>query len=212
MKKNRIISNLLAVLAVATVCASVCILCMAIHAPPVLVGQPVAAIAQVEEMLSAVCSGDFETISSMLYGNPNLGICPEGTDPAEDLLWSAYLESMEFEIPGDCYAGDSGVAVDVRIRTLDISCAVDGLGDRARKLLNSRMEMAESLSELYDENNDFRQEIIAEVLQEAMAESLKENKIYQEQTVVLDLVFEQGEWWILPDEDILNILSGSISD
>lgn len=212
MKKKRVISNLLAALAVITAFASVYLITAAMGAPPIMVGHPVAAVQRAEALLSAACSGDYEAVSGMLHGTPELGVCPEEAGTAEKMLWSAFLDSMEFEILGDCYAGASGVAVDARIRTLDISGAVDGLGDRARMLLNDRMETAENASELYDENNDFRQEIITEVLQEAVTQSLEENKKYQDHTVVLNLVFEQGKWWILPNEDLLNILSGSISD
>lgn len=212
MKKNRIFSNLLAALAVITALASVYLISIAMAAPPIMVGQPAAISARVEEMLTAVCRADYETVSGMLYERPNLGSYPEERSAAEDLLWTAYLESLEYEIMGNCYAGDSGLTVDVKIRALDINETVSDLGNRTQRMLADRMEQAENISEIYNESNDFHQEMVMEILREATMQSLQESTAYQEQTISLNLVFEKGEWWILPNTELLNILSGAVSD
>lgn len=205
------IASLLTVFAIVLVIGTIGIVILAIHASPIMLTRPLAAVDRARGMLTAACNGDYETASGMMYGNPNLGTPPEDSSPAVDLLWDAFLESLEYALSEDCYASDSGVAMDVTIRYLDISGVMNGLDSRAQTLLNQRIAMAEDSAEIYDEENNFRQEIITEVLRDATSQALEENRQYREQTIPLHLVFDQGEWWVMPDADLLNVLAGSIS-
>lgn len=211
MKKRRIIAGLLTALGMALIIGTVWIVTLAIQAKPVMLIRPVAAVDRARDMMTAVCSGDYETASSMMYGTPNLGTCPEDSSPAVDVIWEAFLESLDYTVLGDCYATDSGVAVDVSIRYLDVPGAIEGLDIYAQALLGQRIAAAEDSMEIYDESNNFRQELVTEILQDAASQVLEENKKYQEQTIPLYMVFDQGEWWVVPGADLLNVLSGSIS-
>lgn len=211
MKTRRVLSGLLSVLGLALAIGTIWIVIGAVDAAPAMLMRPESAVDRAQALLDAVCDGDYETASEMLYGTPSLGTRPENSSPAVDLIWDAFLDSLEYTLLGDCYATDSGVAMDVRVRSLDISGVVDGLDSRAQALLNQRIAAAEDSTDIYDENNDFRQELITEVLQEAVRQALTENKTYQEQTISLQLVYEQGQWWVMPETTLLNVLAGSIS-
>lgn len=211
MRTRRVIAGLLTALGLALAIGTIGIVILAVQASPVMLKRPEAAADRAAALMDAVCGGDYETASGMMYGRPSLGARPEDSSPAVDLLWDAFLESLEYEFLGDCYASDSGVAIDVSIRSLDVSGVVDGLDSRAQALLNQRILTAEDSTEIYDENNNFRQELVAEILQEAVRQALEENKKYQQITISLHLIFEQGEWWVMPEAGLLNVLSGSIS-
>lgn len=209
MRIRRVMFGLLTVLGMALAVGTIWIVIQAVQASPVMLTRPQAAARRAEELMNAVCSGDYETASDMLYGTPNLGARPENSSPAVDLLWDAFLDSLEYDFLGDCYASDTGVAIDVRIRSLDVSGVMEGLDSRAQALLNQRIETAEDSAEIYDEKNDYRQELVTEILQEAVRQALEENKRYLEQTISLSMVFQGGEWWVMPEAGLLNVLSGS---
>lgn len=211
MKKRHIIANLLTALGIVLAMGTVGIVALAVNAAPVILMRPDDAVDRARDMMHAACSGDYETASGMMYGTPNLGTRPADSSPAVDLIWEAFLESLDYTFPGECYATDSGVAVDVNIRYLDVPSVVEGLDSHAQALLSQRIATAEDSTEIYDENNNFRQELVTEILRDATLQVLEENKEYQEQTIPLYLVFDQGEWWVMPDADLLNVLSGSIS-
>lgn len=97
------------------------------------------------------------------------------------------------------------------IRYLDVPSTIEGLGIYAQALLSQRIAAAEDSTEIYDENNNFREELVTEILRDATVQVLEDNKKYQEQTIPLYMVFDEGEWWVMPDADLLNVLSGSIS-
>lgn len=211
MKTRRIISGLLAGLGLALALGTVWTVVLASSSTPVILQYPDDAYDRAEAMMTAVCSGDYEKASSMIYGNPDLGDCPEDSSPAVELLWAAFLESLTFDFPGKCYVDDSGLAIDVHFKSLDVTGVLEGLDDRAEALLNQRIEAAQDSTEIYGEDNDFRQELLDEILRDAVAQALEENRCYQEQTIVLRLVFERGEWWIVPDSELVNALSGAIT-
>ena len=210
MKKRRIISNFLTVLGLASAVCTIWIVALAISAEPVMLLRPDGAVDRAGDMMEAVCSGDYETASGMLYGHQSLGTCPEDSSPSVNLLWDAFLDSLEFDFAGDCYGTDTGLAIDVNIRSLNILSVIEGLDSRAQTLLNQRIAAAQDITEVYDEDNNFREELIREVLQEATLQALEENKQYQTQTIPLHLIYDGGQWWIMPDSELMNVLSGSV--
>lgn len=211
MKQRRGISGFFMALGLIAVVGTICIVALALQSEPVMLLRPEGAASRAGDMLQAVCDGDYETASGMLYGRPSLGAFPEDSSPAVNLLWAGFQESLEFDFAGDCYGTDTGLAIDVNIRSLNISRVIDGLDERAQSLLNQRIEAAEDSAEIYDEAHNVREELILEILQEATEQALEENQQYQTQTIPLRLVYEEGQWWVMPDSELMNVLSGSFS-
>lgn len=209
MRTRRGISRLLTVMGIVFAFGTIGIVIQAVSASPVMLKPPEMAASRADALMDAVCSGDWEAASEFLYGCPSLGTRPEDSSPAVDLLWDAFLESLEYSFLGDCYVSDSGVSIDVRVQSLDVSAVVDDLDSRAQTLLNENVFLAEDSTEIYDEENNFRQELVSEVLQQAVQQALEENRQLWEQTVSLYLIFEQGKWWVMPDDGLVNVLSGS---
>ena len=210
MKTRRFLSGILTVLGVALSVGTIWLVILGLSASPRMLVRPQAACNRAQEMMDAICRGDYETASRFLYGTPSLGSPPETSSPAVDLLWDAFQDSLECEFLGDCYAADSGVAMDVKIRSLDLSSAAEALGNRAQALWQERIETAEDSSKLYDAQNNYRQDLIDQVLLEAARQALEENRQYQEHTLSLHLIPAQGEWWVMPEAGLLEVLSGSI--
>lgn len=212
MKTRRFLSGVLTALGVALSVGTIWLVILGLSASPRMLVQPQAAYNRAQEMMDAICSGDYEQASGFLYGTPSLGSPPETSSPAVNLLWDAFQDSLAYTFPGDCYASDSGVALDVNIRSLDLSDATQALGNHAQALLQERIETAEDSSELYDAQNHYRQELVDKILLEAARQALEENRQYQEHTLSLHLIPAQGEWWVLPEAGLLEVLSGSIPD
>lgn len=208
MNFKKFLSNILFVAGLCLMLISIGIAFAAKNNDPQILMNPSGARKTAEKMLTAICSGDYTTASSFMYGNPSLGAEPENASLAVELIWTAFLEGAEYEISGDCYVSESGVSVDITLRTLDVAAVIDGVERNAKELLNWRVAAARDVSELYDDDNNFHQEIIDQVLRDATLLSLTD-KTYQDHAITLDLVFEQGEWWVLPNDTLQHVLSGS---
>jgi len=180
------------------------------EASPILAKQPESAGTQVQTMLDALCAGEYGTVSGCLYGTPDLGMEGQAADPVGQLLWEALGDSFVYEIPGDFHATDSGVALDVTISAMDMGSVTANLRQRARTVMEQRIEAAEDMSEIYDENNDYREEFVMDSLYTAAREALAQDAKTVTWDLTLNLIYENGQWWIMPEPELLKALSGGI--
>jgi len=178
---------------------------------PVLLAAPEEAACHAEILMEAVCSGDFAKAESLLYGSPSLGVDGEPDNLVGAMIWDRYISSLDYVLVGSLYAGDSGLVQDVKLISLDLTAVTDHLGVRAKALLNEAMASAEDVSELYDENNEYREELVAEILQTAVRQALEEDVRYTYQIVPLRLVYQDGQWWGVADKTFLHAVSGGIT-
>ena len=177
------------------------------NAKPVLLYTPETASVCVEEMMDAICRGDFSSAAKRMYVNPDLGIDEEPEDPVNRAFWNAFVSSMDYELVGQPYATRSGIAQDVKIISLELSTATENLGQRAQTLLQQGMEQAEDASEIYDGNN-YKQSFVDDVIQQAAQQALEEDVCYSYNVVTLQLVCSNDQWQVVPDKALLSAISG----
>lgn len=209
MRKIPGFSVLFGILAAVIASAAVWLAANCRENPPVLLAVPEAAVRQAETVMDALCTGDFASARKGLYGTPDLDADRKPADMVGQLIWKAYVDSLDYELVGDVYATDTGLAQDVKIISLELPAATEKLGQRAQALLQQGVEQARSVSEIYDENNAYKESFVAEVLEEATRQALEEDVRYTYQVVSLQLVCSDGRWWVLPDRALLNAISGS---
>ena len=179
-------------------------------AKPVLVERPESAEQRVHMLMDAVCENDYATVSSLLYGTPELGMDRDAADAVGVLFWEALEDSRSCELTGECYATDQGLAWDAQLTCLDLNSVTVNLRQRAQTLLEQRVAEAENTSEVYDENNEYREEFVMEVLYDAAQEALKEDARTVTYSFTLNLVYANGQWWIMPESALMEAISGGI--
>lgn len=172
---------------------------------------PDAAVACTENLKTALESGDYVSAGNLMYGQPDLGADRDPADPAGVLVWDAFTDSISVFFGGECYATDSGLSRDMTVTTLDISSVTGALAEHAHALLTARVEGAEEMTELYDEENNFREELVNEVLQEAVVQALAEDAQTVTYDVTLNLIYRDGQWWVVPDQALLDAISGGVT-
>lgn len=210
MRKTNFLSGFFAVLGFCAIALGLVLAMGNRDAKPVLLTSPDAARTQITQTMDALCEGDYETAGKHLYGKPDLGMDREAGEPVGNLVWDAFVQSLSYELSGDCYTTDTGLAQNVVIRGLDIDSVTATLGDRSQALLEERVEEAKDPSELYDENNDFREDLVMEVLYEAAQQALEQDAAEKTWEITVNLVYENGQWWVLPETALLQAISGGI--
>ena len=175
---------------------------------PVLLYAPEEASARVVEMMEAVCAGDFYTAAGMMYGRPDLGVYQEPEDAVNRAFWRAFVSSLDYELVGDLYATETGMAQDVKIISLELDTATEKLGQRAKALLQQGVEQAADASDIYDATNGYKESFVEDVIAQASREALEEDVRYAYQTVTLQLVYSNDQWRIIPNRELLNAISG----
>lgn len=210
MKIRNVISALFAVLAVCAAAAGVYLSLTYRDADPVLIAPPDEAKSRILEFMDAVCDADYDRASLYLSGNPDLGLSREPADEVGKLLWNAYTDSLSYTVLGECHATDEGLAQQVSVTSLDITSVTSVLKDRSQALLEERVAQAEDADEVYDENNDYREDFVMQVLYDAAQKALDSDAGEKTVEFTVNLVYENEQWMVLVDNDLLNAISGGI--
>ena len=169
---------------------------------------PREAVSVSEEFAQALNDGDLEAAAQLMYGQPDLGISGVPEDLESRLLWEAFCGSMTLELSGNWAVEQSALVRTGTITHLDVSTVLGKLPERVQSLLDQKIAAAESLSDIYDERNEFHEELVEEVLQEALQQALAQDGQRVTREVTLKLVNREGRWWVVPHQNLLQILTG----
>ncbi len=169
---------------------------------------PREAVAVSESFVQALNDGDLETAAGLMYGQPDLGISDAPESPESAALWDAFCGSIAVEMTGEWTVEQSVLVRSATVARLDVSAILGKLPGQTQTLLNQKIAAAEDLSEIYDEKNEFREELVDEILKEALKQLLSEETEPVSSEVTLKLVNRDDRWWVVPHQNLLQILSG----
>lgn len=211
MKVAKFFAVIFGVIGAVIMVGSIGLCLLSLDAPVQVAEMPEAAVECSEELMEALEQGDFAAAGNVLYGQPDLGVERLPDEDSAMMVWTAFTGSISYEFKGDCYATDSGFARDAAITALDIPSVTASLSQRAHALLTARVESATDMAELYDENNDFREDLVEEVLSEALVQALAEDAETVTRDVTLNMICRDGQWWVVPDQALLQAISGGVA-
>lgn len=207
MKMSKFFSGVFGVLGVLLMTGTVMLCLMSRNAQPRMLESPEAASAQAQRMMDALCAGDYDTAGSCMYGQPDLG-AGEPEDEVSRLLWDAFTDSLSYEFTGVCSVTDAGITRKAAVTALDVTKVTQSVPQRARALLEQQAEAAASPAEIYDEHNAYREELVNQALLDAAKQALDESAETVTRDVTLNLIYRDGAWWVVPDQALLQIISG----
>ena len=179
------------------------------NAQPRLFGTAAGAEECAQAMMENIAQGNYAAASAYLYGTPSLGTGTQPESDTADILWEAFVSSLDFEPLGGCYATVSGLARDYSVSSLDLPKLTQALKDAAPGILEARLDAAEDMTLIYDENGEYREAFAQSVLEEAARQVLASADSV-DRTVTLNLVYEGKQWWVVPDQALLSAISGGI--
>ena len=205
-----IASILLAAVGLSAAAAAVHLCTQFVDAKPMLLTPPDVAQSKVVALMDAVSEGDYEKASQAIYGTPSLGVDREAADEVGVMIWEAFQDSISYELLGDCYTTEQGLAQNVSISCMDVTSVTVNLKERSQTLLEQRVAEAVDVSEIYDENNEYREDFVMAVLRSAVEDALKEDAREMTVELTVKLSYQDGSWWVVADEALLDAISGGI--
>ena len=211
MKFARYIACLLGIVTAALMVFSIGLCLISLDSEVKILEMPAGPAACSESLGEAIRVGDFEAASQVIYGQPDLGADRAAADAAGQMIWDAFRDSISFEYTGECYASGSGFARDAVVTVMDIPSVTANLSRRAHDLLTARVEAATDMAELYDENNNFREDLVADVISQALVQALAEDAQVVTKEVKVNLICRDGKWWAVPEDALLQLLSGGVA-
>lgn len=205
MKKTRhFLPMLFLLLGCAVGTVSVVLALLSLNRVPLLWRVPEEAALCTQNLMEAICEGDYASASAQLVGAPDLGLDKASQSAVEQLLWEAYQGS------GGLYVTETGLAQDVQFESLDLAAVLADTKLLWPQLLTSYVEAANSDpdSDIYDENGEFTDEIIQQTLLEAARQALTQEHAAVRTALTLQLVYKNGHWQVKPTDALLNIIGG----
>lgn len=209
MKKTRhFLPMLFLLLGSAVGAVSVVLALLSLNRVPLLWRVPEEAALCTQNLMEAICEGDYASASAQLVGAPDLGLDKGSQSAVEQLLWEAYQGSCAFQESGGLYVTETGLAQDVQFESLDLAAVLADTKLLWPQLLTSYVEAADSNSEIYDENGEFTDKIIQQTLLEAARQALTQEHAAVRTDLTLQLVYKNGHWQVKPTDALLNIIGG----
>ena len=158
----------------------------------IMVAEPEEVPKAADAVLQCIQSGDWSRLESMVYGHPPLS--PETGEPesAEEAIWKAYQESLDWTIQEDFQVKNAFITQKISITCLDIP----GIAAEIIQLLSdTNINISES------ENRD-------QILRAAVNHILESEPPRAEHSITLTFLREEGRWMALPDSALQTLLSG----
>ena len=209
MKLSKLASVVFAVLGTVLLAGSVVVAFLALNRPAESVKPAEEANACAQAVLDALNNGDFAGAAGYFYGTPSLGIDREPVAAEGKQVWDAYRGSVEVTADGGCYGDGANIYQTAQVTAMDIAGTLSQLDSCTSGLLKEKLETAEDPAALLDEAGEVPRALRDEVRALALTQVLAEAETVTRQTT-FQLIEREGQWWVLPDQALIDILSAGL--
>lgn len=210
MKISKLASAVFAVAGTVLLIGSVVMSFVALGRPTTAVEPTREANDVAQSVLSALDHGDLSKVGTYFYGAPALGLDREPATAEGKQIWNAYRDSITVTADEGCCAEGTTIYQTAQVTALDISEALSRLDEEAAALLSKRLETAEDPAVLLDEGGDVPQTLKDELRGQALTQALSDAKTVTTQ-ITFQLIEKDGQWWAVPDQAMLDVLSGGLN-
>lgn len=209
MKISKLASAVFAVAGTVLLIGSVVMSFVALGRPTTAVEPTREANDVAQSVLSALDHGDLSKVGTYFYGAPALGLDREPATAEGKQIWNAYRDSITVTADEGCCAEGTTIYQTAQVTALDIGEALSRLDEEAAALLNQKVETAEDPAALLDENGEVPQTLKDELRGQALTQALSDAKTVTTQ-ITFQLIEKDGQWWAVPDQAMLDVLSGAV--
>ena len=211
MKKAQLLSVTFTVIGILIFVGAILFCLTFLNSAPILVSTPENALVCAQSLMEALDNADYETASAYLQGQPDLGLDRVPKEEVGKLLWDAFTQSFQYEFVGQCYTTPSGVTQMVMITTLDLQKLSSQLPAKMEQLLEEQLDNGGMMSQFYDAEGNFRQDLIQELLVQAATQLIADDPATVTRGISLNLVYQDDAWAVILDRSLLAAISGGIA-
>ncbi|MDO5546424.1 MAG: hypothetical protein Q4F81_11520 [Eubacteriales bacterium] len=210
MKISKLASAVFAAAGTILLVGSVVLCAVALNRPSEGIQPPEGAEECARAVLEAIDGGDFSGAAAYLYGQPSLGLDREPATEEGRLIWDAYRDSAAVTACDGCYSEGTDIFQTAEVTAMDVSAVMAQLDSRAAALLKQELDAEEDSAELLDENGELPRQRKDEIETQALRQALAEPETVTRQ-ITFQLIEQDSQWWVVPDQAMLDILSGGLS-
>lgn len=209
MKKRRILAAFFGILAAAGAAVTLMLALTARGRQTMMLKEDPRVMACAQNFLDKLCDMDLEGASAELLGAPELNMVSD-QDGVKKILWDRYWGGLEAILEGKPYAQGSFLTVNARITYPDMDAVIRQMGELTQTRLRQRVDEAENVSEVYNTDGGYRQEVLDEVLVQAARTAAEQTTAVCEKSIALKLAYDGEDWKIIPGKELRSLLSGDL--
>lgn len=162
--------------------------------------------------MDSVIAGDYEKAYSFLNGYSSLGLENEPSDEMGKLMYDALRKSFSYELTGDCFVDKLDAEQQIQFTFLDLPSTEKDVQTKTEAVLKDIVSSRPAKS-VYDENNNYLPEVAHEAYAKALTEVLQHAEdYYTSESVLLQLVYSDGNWSVVPAHSLIKAFSGNTAN
>lgn len=159
---------------------------------------------------NSLCLGDDERAAACLPQGSQLGLDAPPADETLRRVYAAFRESWRWTAQGECVRTGGRAVLPVAFTCLSPEALAEGLDRDVLAVLEGMVEAAGRREDIYGPDDRYREEVVLAAVDSALSARLETPEAYLD-TVYLDLClrYEDGRWYVEPDEALWQALSGA---
>lgn len=162
----------------------------------------------VVDFFNSVKTGDYPTAYGCVSDYTGLGLENSPEDEIGQAVYEALKESYDYTVMGGATVNKLSAFVPVRVKYLDIG----EMGKAVPELVNKNIEKIVEESprnQVYDSNDKYLPEVTDKAYAQAMKKLLdRPETYYTTEQINVELEYENGQWYIVTNSQLLNAISG----
>jgi len=166
----------------------------------------------ITEFFNAVHDRDFETADKLLGNCTLVNTDMKQQSEVSQKLFDALCSSISVSLVGDCRIDGLNASQNVRVTFFDISSSAPQLNTIVKEQIDIMLAEVDVASELYDENNEYRQDVVMSVFDKAVAIMLENaDDYYITKEFTIELFHDESGWNIKPSDELLACMTGGMN-
>lgn len=204
-KKSSVTFSVLGLLFMLVVVAAIS---WGLQAEPVILQEPEMARQCAEGFVNAINAGDLTAAAGFFPDPATLGEVAAGADPVVTFVWDAHCAQLDAKAVSGLYSTSKGLSMDLELTSIAVDTIVEEIGTLAVEHLQGFVANASDITEVYDDNGKYHSKLVEEILQQTAREFLVQELPKETACITIHLTQLDGNWKIVPDAALINILSG----
>ena len=161
-----------------------------------------------ERFLDYCVTDNEEAAMEMLSSEEPLFVTFKDEGETEKYIFNTLRQSLSYRLDGTAAMNGTHASVPATVTYLNLSSLSPDLSDKVNSLLKDKVENSRK-AEVFDENNEYRPDVLNMLYEEAVVGILQTpDKYLEESSFDLEMDYKDGEWKIAPNAALKLALAG----
>ena len=152
---------------------------------------------------------DWEGAYSYLSNYSTLGLENEPDDAVSAMFWKVQQDAWHFQIADGYEMNGQNLTKRAVVTSVDLSPLVPQIHAQVQETLEKAVEDARLESDVYDDDGNYREELVYAALEDAVRDAVQDVSPYTyTRELTMRMSYLDGRWLVAADNELLTALTG----